>query len=68
VTGSTVFSTNTTDKLHERASAPYARMVAVVDARLAVTLEVAGKSLGNWRAGTTGGTARWREWRAELGR
>ena len=45
-----------------------ARMVAVVDARLAVTLEVAGKSLGNRCAGTTGGTARWREWRAELGR
>jgi integrase len=45
-----------------------ARMVAIVDARLAVTLEVAGKSLGNRRAGTTGGTARWRQWRAELGR
>jgi integrase len=45
-----------------------ARIVAVVEARLAVTLEVAGKSLGNRHPGAAGGAARWREWRAELGR
>jgi integrase len=45
-----------------------ARIVAVVEARLALTLEVAGKSLGNRRPGAAGGAARWREWRAELGR
>jgi hypothetical protein len=28
VTGSTVFSTNTTDKLHERVSAPYGQTMA----------------------------------------
>jgi integrase len=42
-----------------------ARVVAVLEARLAITLEVATRLLGNQAAGEPTGAARWREWRAE---
>jgi integrase len=43
-----------------------ARVVTALEARLAITLEVAASVLGEQAAGAPIGAARWREWRTEV--